>query len=186
MSKVTRATKMLEQARRKHTDSRVSYQIGPGESLPLPDNSVDLVFTSMTFHHFENPALVASECRRVLRENGSVFLRAGSRDQIPGYPYVDFFPTSRPVLEQRLPSRAFMTEVFESAGFRTIAADIVRQQIASNLESYADKLTTGADSVLTSLSESDFEAGMKALRSYAASVESQPVFEHIDVFVFGS
>jgi len=178
------STKMLGQARRKLTDSRVRYHNGRGESIPLPDNSLDLIFTSMTFHHFEDPGQVARECRRVLREGATMFLRAGSREQIPAYPYVDFFPTSLPILEERLPSGAFMRQVFESAGFQTVDARIVTQQVAPDLERYAEKLATGSDSVLASLSPADFEAGMNSLRSRAARGPSHPVFEPIDVFVF--
>src|SRR2546430_14595857 len=36
--------KMLEQARSKPSDSRIRYEHGHGESIPLPDNSVDLIF----------------------------------------------------------------------------------------------------------------------------------------------
>ena len=178
------STKMLEQARKKQVDARVKYLTGPAESIPLLDNSVDLVFISMIFHHLENPALAASECRRVLHDGGTVFLRAASREQIPGYPYIDFFPTSRPVLEQSLPSGAFMQQVFESVGFQTVAVKIVTQQIAPSLERYAEKLAAGADSILAKLSQSDFDAGLKALRSHADRTENQAVFEPINVFVF--
>ncbi|MGH9846161.1 MAG: class I SAM-dependent methyltransferase, partial [Blastocatellia bacterium] len=178
------STKMLEQAQRKQLDHRVRHQPGRGEAIPLPDNSVDLIFMSMIFHHFESPALAARECRRVLREEGTIFLRAGTCERISSYPYVDFFPASRPILEQCLPAGAFVREVFEAAGFRTVATEVVTQQIASGLECYAEKLSAGADSILASLSRSDFEAGMEALRSQAARVDRQAVFEPIDVFVF--
>ena len=49
---------------------------------------------------------------------------------------------------------------------------------------YAEKLSAGADSVLASLSPEDFAAGMQALRSHAASIDDQAVFEPIDVFIF--
>jgi ubiquinone/menaquinone biosynthesis C-methylase UbiE len=178
------STKMLEQAQRKKLDRRVLYQLGSGEAIPLPDNSVDLIFMSMVFHHFESPTLVACECRRVLREEGTIFMRAGTCERISSYPYVDFFPTSRPILERCLPASTFVREIFEAAGFRTLALEVVTQQIAPSLECYAEKLSAGADSVLASLSRSDFEAGMEALSSDAARVDSQAVFEPIDVFVF--
>jgi ubiquinone/menaquinone biosynthesis C-methylase UbiE len=178
------STKMLEQAQRKQLDSRVRYQLGRGEAIPLPDNSVDLIFMSMIFHHLDSPTLAAYECRRVLREEGTIFLRAGTCERISSYPYVDFFPASRPILERCLPAGTFVREIFEAAGFRTAAIEVVTQQIAPSLECYAEKLSAGADSVLASLSQSDFEAGMEALRSHAVRVESQAVFEPIDVFVF--
>jgi ubiquinone/menaquinone biosynthesis C-methylase UbiE len=175
---------MLEQARRKLRDRRIRYEPGRGESIPLPDNSVDLLFMSMIFHHFEDPRLAARECRRVLRIAAAGFLRAGTRERISSYPYVDFFPESQPILEECLPTNTFIREVFEAAGFRTVSSEVVTQEIAQSYAAYAEKLSAGADSVLARLSQSDFEAGMQALRSHAVRVDDQEVFEPIDVFVF--
>jgi ubiquinone/menaquinone biosynthesis C-methylase UbiE len=176
--------KMLEQARGKLRDRRVRYELGRGEAIPLPDGSVDLIFMSMIFHHFEDPARAAVECRRVLRDGAAAFLRAGTRERIPSYPYVDFFPASRPLLKDCLPTAAFVREVFESAGFSTVTSDVVIQQIAPDYAAYADKLSAGADSVLARLSRSDFEDGIRAMRSHAARVGARAVCEPIDVFVF--
>jgi ubiquinone/menaquinone biosynthesis C-methylase UbiE len=176
--------KMLEQARRKLSDRRIRYELGRGESIPLPSNSVDLVFMSMIFHHFENPRLAASECRRVLRDRGTGFLRAGTRERIPSYPYVVFFPESVPILEACLPTNTFVREVFEDAGFRTVTLEVVTQEIAQSYTAYAEKLSAGADSVLAKLSPNEFAAGMQALRSHADRTHDQAVFEPIDVFVF--
>src|SRR5258706_14397078 len=41
--------KMLEQARSKQPDGRIRYEAGRGESTPLPDKSVDLIYVSMSF-----------------------------------------------------------------------------------------------------------------------------------------
>ena len=176
--------KMLAQARMKLPDPRVRYHSGRGEAIPLPDESVDLIFMSMIFHHFDDPSLAVRECLRVLRDGAIAFLRAGIRERISSYPYVDFFPASRPVLERCLPTSMEVRQVFEAAGFHTIATEVVTQEIAPSFERYAEKLAAGGDSVLASLSPEDFEAGMEALRSHAARVEVQPVFEPIDVFVF--
>jgi ubiquinone/menaquinone biosynthesis C-methylase UbiE len=176
--------KMLEQAQRKRSDRRVRYESGCGEAIPLPNDSVDLIFMSMIFHHFDNPTLAARECRRVLRDEGIAFLRAGTREHISSYPYVEFFPESRPLLEECLIAGVSIREVFESAGFRTVAADVVTQEIAPSLEAYAEKLSAGADSVLARLNQRDFESGLSALRSRAAGANSQAVIEPIDIFVF--
>lgn len=176
--------KMLEQARRKLRDRRVRYAIGCGEAIPLPNNSVDMIFMSMIFHHFDNPILAARECRRVLRDGATAFLRAGTRERISSYPYVDFFPESRSILEDCLPTSAFMREVFKSAGFSTITSNVVIQKIAPNYAAYIEKLSAGADSVLARLSRSDFEAGLEAMHSHAARIGEQAVCEPIDIFVF--
>ena len=178
--------KMLEQGRLKLRDRRVRYELGRGEAIPLPNDSVDLVFMSMTFHHFDDPVFAARECRRVLREGAVAFLRAGIRDRIPSYPYVEFFPESRPILEDTLPSAARVREVFESAGFSTVDTDLVIQTIAPDYHTYAEKLSAGADSVLAQLSANDFRAGMEALLAHAANTDDKTVSEPIDVFVFRS
>ena len=176
--------KMLEQAQGKRRDSRIRYALGRGESIPLPANSVDLIFMSMVFHHFDDPRLASRECRRVLRNRATGFLRAGTRERISSYPYVDFFPESRPILEECLSPNTFVREVFEAAGFRTVTFEVVTQEIAPSHAAYAKKLAAGADSVLASLSQSEFAAGMQALRSHATHIDDQAVFEPIDVFVF--
>jgi ubiquinone/menaquinone biosynthesis C-methylase UbiE len=175
---------MLEQARNKPRDRRIRYELGRGESIPLPDNSVDLIFMSMVFHHFDNPRLAARECRRVLRNGATGFLRAGTRERISSYPYVDFFPQSRPILEECLATSAFVSDVFEAAGFRSVTLEVTTQEIAPSYAAYAEKLALGADSVLARLSPSEFAAGMDALRSHAARIDDQAVFEEIDIFVF--
>src|SRR6185369_11287608 len=96
--------KMLDQAKRKLRDSRVRYQQGSSEAIPLANNSVDLVFMSMSFHHFTDQKLAARECRRVLRDGGSALLRTGTRERIPFYPYLEFFPASLPIMEDCLPT----------------------------------------------------------------------------------
>ena len=176
--------KMLEQARRKQGDARVRYELGRAEEIPLLDDSVDLIFMSMVFHHLNNPALAVREARRVLKNRGTVFLRAGTRERISSYPYVDFFPESRSILEECLASSASIRKVFEMAGFWTVGMDVIIQEIAPNYEAYAEKLAAGADSVLARLSRTDFEAGMDALRAHAARIDTQAVFEPIDIFVF--
>lgn len=178
------STKMLDQAQKKLRDVRVQYQSGCGEAIPLADGSVDLIFMSMSFHHFTDAKAAAGECRRVLRDGGTAVLRTGMRERIPSYPYVEFFPTSRPIMGDVLPTVAFVKEVFESAGFSTVSADIITQQIAPDLATYTDKLSAGADSVLAQLSEADFNAGIAAMRAYAARAGDKPVCEPIDVFAF--
>ncbi len=176
--------KMLAQARSKRSDARIRYEHGRGESIPLRDNSVDLIFMSMIFHHFDDPSLAARECRRVLTDGGTAFLRAGTRERISSYPYVDFFPASQPILEEVLSTNTFVREVFAAAGFQMLTQELVTQEIAPSYAAYADKLAAEADSVLAKLSRRDFDAGMRALRAHAASGDGKAVFEPIDVFVF--
>lgn len=176
--------KMLREALNSRSISRVFYAGGSAEALPLSRNSVDMIFISMVFHHFEDAELVAQECRRVLRDNGRVCLRTASLEKISEYPYVPFFPTSRALLEKRLPSMAFQLRVFEAASFETLYCGVVTQEIAPDYSAYADKLSLRADSVLASLDDREFEAGIEALRSGTAMANDVAVVEPIDFVVF--
>jgi ubiquinone/menaquinone biosynthesis C-methylase UbiE len=176
--------KMLEQARSKRVDARVGYALGSGESIPLDSDSVDLIYMSMIFHHFRDPQLAASECRRVLRDGGTAFMRTGTRERIPMYPSVPFFPASRPIMNDVLPTSSFVQDVFVAAGFRLVKLEVITQTIAPNHAVYADKLAAGSDSVLAQLSQDEFHRGILAVRDYASRVNNEPITEPIDLFVF--
>jgi ubiquinone/menaquinone biosynthesis C-methylase UbiE len=178
------SVKMLERARAKPHRRQVHYQLGRAEAMALRSKSVDVIFMSMSFHHFADRFLVGRECRRVLRDTGVVCVRTGTRERIDSYPYVPFFPSTLPKLAALLPDRAALCDPFEAAGFRLRASELIVQTIASCWTEYADKLSSGADSVLATLPRQNFEDGLAALRRHAVHAVSQPVVEPIDLFVF--
>jgi ubiquinone/menaquinone biosynthesis C-methylase UbiE len=175
--------KMLAQARRKPRSDRVIFEQASAESLPLTDNSVDMVFISMAFHHFANSAAVAAECRRVLRDTGYIFVRNSTRES--DFPARHFFPTMQPLIESELPTRSNLRSVFETAGLTTAAHEIVRQTVARTWQEFVQKSSLRADSLLARLSDGDYEAGMTKLEAHSANAEmDEPVVEEIDLFVF--
>jgi SAM-dependent methyltransferase len=178
--------KMLEEARVSRAHANVFYCCGAAEAIPLDSRSVDLIFISMAYHHFTNPDVAAGECCRVLREDGRLFLRTGGSERIPLYPYVPFFPRSRALLEEHLPTLESQRRVFEAAGFRLLVSDCITQQIAADLSAYADKLATRSDSILVRLTDAEFDSGMEALRHAAAMAPSKAVTEPIDFMVFAA
>jgi ubiquinone/menaquinone biosynthesis C-methylase UbiE len=176
--------KMLAIARGKPHESRVRYVEGRAEAIPLEAGSVDMIFTSMTFHHFTDRALVASECLRVLRPGGALLVRTATREQIDSYAYVPFIPVTRALHEEVLPALAEIRSVFESAGFRLISSELVTQTIAPTWMVYAEKLAAGGDSVLARVSATELEAGLERVRQHAATVDPRAVTEPIDLLVF--
>lgn len=175
--------KMLQLAREKQRDARVRYELGRAEAIPLPAQSVDLVFMSMSLHHFSDPPTAARECRRVLSTTGTVAIRTGTREQISSYPYVPFFASSRLLLEETLPTAADVQATFATAELDLVTWKIVTQTIAPDWMAYAEKLAAGGDSVLARLSGHDFETGLAALRRFAVAEARGPVVEPIDFFM---
>src|SRR3974377_192718 len=48
--------------------------VGDALSLPLRDQSVDIVFATQVIEHVTNPHVMVKECKRVLRPNGFLIL----------------------------------------------------------------------------------------------------------------
>lgn len=178
------SVKMLSQALAKPHSTRVRYARACAEAMPLPAESVDVIFMSMSLHHFSSHDQAAGECRRVLRDDGRLFIRNGTREQIPAYPYYPFFPASHPILEEVLPASPRIRATFEAAGFQLIAQDLITQEVAPDWATYAEKLTTRSDSVLARLSDEDFDRGIAAIRRHAEHAGPEAVVEPIDLFVF--
>jgi ubiquinone/menaquinone biosynthesis C-methylase UbiE len=176
--------KMLEIARGKSHEPRVRYEEGRAEAIPLEAASADMIFTSMTFHHFADRALVGRECRRVLRPGGVLVVRTATRERIDSYAYVPFIPVTRGLHEEVLPTLAEIRGVFEGAGIRHVSSDLVTQTIAPTWKAYAEKLAAGADSVLARVSAIELEAGLERVRLHAAAVDPRAVTEPIDLLVF--
>jgi ubiquinone/menaquinone biosynthesis C-methylase UbiE len=178
------SAKMLRLARDKQRDGRVHYVRGRAEVIPLPSQSIDLVFMSMSLHHFADQFAAALECRRVLRVNGSVVIRTGTREQIPSYPYVPFFESSIPIMERVLPTSGDVRAAFLAADLEMVASQTITQTVASDWMIYAEKLAAGGDSVLAQLSRQDFDHGLAAVQRHARVDGLHPVVEPIDFFVF--
>lgn len=175
------SAKMLARAHEKRRLPRVHYQRGSAEAIPLLSGVADVIFMSMSFHHFSDPGAAARECRRVLRPGGTVMVRNGTRDQISSYPYVSFFPQTRPILEDVLPSVAGLRHIFESAGFGCLGSYVITQAIAPDWPAYADKLAAGSDSVLARLADEELTKGIEVIRNHNGRV---PIVEPIDVLFF--
>jgi ubiquinone/menaquinone biosynthesis C-methylase UbiE len=53
---------------------RATVRVGDATDLPFPDRSFDLIVSSFSLHHWDDPAAAAAELARVLRPGGSVHI----------------------------------------------------------------------------------------------------------------
>lgn len=58
-----------------HRDRSVVRFDGPAESIPMDDGCLDLVISHNMLDHVSSPSAVLRECRRVLRDEGRLWLR---------------------------------------------------------------------------------------------------------------
>ena len=137
---------------------------------------------SMVLHHLPDKGAAARECCRILRAGGRFCLRTCTRDIV--YPQSRFFPGILPMLKADLPSAAEIIVLFEAAGLRNRAHQLVTQMLATDWQQFTDKLALRADSFLARLPDEEFAAGMAKLQAHAGQSASENITETIDFFVF--
>jgi ubiquinone/menaquinone biosynthesis C-methylase UbiE len=82
--------KMLSDARQAAQQAgladRVDFRLGNVEEIPFPDQSLDLVISTLSLHHWTNPVKVLSEIDRVLKPGGAFYILDLRRDMaLPFY-----------------------------------------------------------------------------------------------------
>jgi SAM-dependent methyltransferase len=95
--------RMLAQ-RAPSADSSAHFVAAHAESLPLGAGSMDLVFLSMVYHHLR-PRDAVAEIARVLSRNGHVSVRNPTREAVPDFEYMQFFPEALAFDLSRMPPR---------------------------------------------------------------------------------
>ncbi|HEY3340623.1 MAG TPA: class I SAM-dependent methyltransferase [Anaerolineae bacterium] len=99
---------MLEVAR--HLTHGVTFKQGFAEALPFPDASVDVVLSTVSFHHWQDHAAGVREVARVLRPGGYFFL---TDVHYPAW-------LARLIRHPSAPSAARVCTLFSEAGMRVI------------------------------------------------------------------
>lgn len=101
-----------------------SFLVGSCTPLPFAENSMDAITVSCAFHHFEDPHAFASECMRVLKPGGSLYMAE------PFFPsvvrwlanlvWVPFAKSG----DVRVYNEKELCGIFEAAGFREMKTHV--------------------------------------------------------------
>jgi len=66
---------MLEEMKKKFDRfDMIDYRIGESDNLPIPDETVDAIFSNMYLHHVESPLVAILEMVRVLKTGGKIVI----------------------------------------------------------------------------------------------------------------
>ncbi len=75
-----------QSARQAGLEERVDFRLGNVEKIPFPDQSLDMVISTFSLHHWTNPVKVLNEIDRVLKPGGAFYIFDLRRDMaLPGY-----------------------------------------------------------------------------------------------------
>lgn len=183
------SAKMLKVARANVSGSPASARItltrGSAEDIPLEDESADLVFLSMVYHHLRDKPRACAEFRRVLKQSGRLAVRTATREGLDAYEWLSFFPEALEIEAGRNPSKEELVAVVESGGFKLAAHEVVRQLFAKDYVEYVEKISLRGVSSLEAIPDGAFRDGLARLRRHCeAQGAAGPVYEDVDLFVF--
>ena len=89
--------KMLADARQSAQQAglgeRVDFRLGNVEEIPFPDQSLDLVVSTASLHHWADPLKVLNEIARVLKPGGAFYIFDLRRDMAPPFYLMIWFAT---------------------------------------------------------------------------------------------
>jgi ubiquinone/menaquinone biosynthesis C-methylase UbiE len=82
-----------QSAQQADLQGRVDFRAGNAEQIPFPDQSVDLVISTASLHHWTNPLKVFNEIDRVLKPGGAYYIFDLRRDIAPPFYLLIWFAT---------------------------------------------------------------------------------------------
>ncbi|MBD3216029.1 MAG: methyltransferase domain-containing protein [Candidatus Lokiarchaeota archaeon] len=78
------SSEMLQRAKKRaekqNLDSHIKFKTGSADSLPFSDNSINMIVSSLSLHHWEDPLKSLKEINRVLKNDGKLLLFDFRRD----------------------------------------------------------------------------------------------------------
>jgi len=177
--------KMLSEAKANTKSENVSYLKGSAEQIPLPDNTIDLIFLSMTYHHLRDVKKAVLEMKRVLKPGGYVVIRNATKEDIKQLELFNFFPKAKQIELERMPDMQSMSALFQENNFKQIVVKTIKQKFAENYKQYFGKVSMRSLSSLQLITDKAFNNGLLALKKYCFSKnENEPVYESFTLFVF--
>ncbi|HLF03209.1 MAG TPA: methyltransferase domain-containing protein [Anaerolineales bacterium] len=165
---------MLRQARQRSEPFHLTH--GRANRLPFANASFDLVFCVNAFHHFDQPAVVIAEARRLLKPGGA-FAIIGMDPHVPIRWYLyDYFPGTRETDLGRFPSGGTVLDWMIAAGFENAEWRLVHQ-VAHDVrgrDALADHfLQKNGTSQLTLLGDEAYTAGLRRIEADLAEAEAK-------------
>lgn len=164
----------------------VTYLAGSAESIPLPDNSCDVVLMFLSFHHVREREVAANEIARVLRPGGRVLIRSVFSDRMPDLRWHHFFPRARDIEMRMFPTSDTVIQLFAGVGLRPITLTAIEEEFAPDLATYASRIRLRAISTFEHLSEEECVDGIACMDAAVAAVtKPAPITASSDILVLG-
>ncbi len=109
---------MIQAAKTRYPN--LHFEVGPCCPLEWADQSIDIITVCCAFHHFVNPQGFVKECKRVLKETGTVYLAEPNFGTVLRFLANHFWLPFSKSGDVRVYSKKELAAFFYHAGFQTV------------------------------------------------------------------
>lgn len=138
------AENMLKKAMEK--SDKIVWLKGSAEIIPVGDNSIDIITSFFSIHHFLDIYQAIKEFYRILKSSGKVFIFTISHNQMKNSLEYQFFPELLEYDISRVPTIEFIKDIFVKNGFKVKIKEVVyetRKIDANYIEILKKRYRTG-------------------------------------------
>lgn len=109
---------MIRVAKTRYPD--MSFKTQPCYPLEWDDESIDIITVCCAFHHFDNPQGFVNECKRVLKENGAVYIADPNFGALLRFLANKFWVPVSKSGDVRVYSPKELEKIFYNSGFKAV------------------------------------------------------------------
>ena len=171
---------MLAEAKAK-CPNEAEWLLARAEAIPFSDSLFDVCLASQVIHHFQDIHQAFVEMYRVLRYGGRLGIRYSSHAQLQTILDYRFFPSALLIDRERAPDIQAVRDLMRTVGFNVAKEHIVRQPLFESAEDYLKKLRLKYASVLSLISEEEYQKGLEEATVYLKERELEASDKYADI-----
>ena len=167
---------MREIARKKNP--KVTIVKGNHLSVPLDENSVDMIYMVDVIHHVDNIEKMFFELNRVLKNQGNILIITVSHKQIQEKAWLSYFDGAKDISLNILPDISEIVRTAKKIGlncYEEITIDEIPYNISIN--ELISLVSNKAFSILHKISDKSYEKGLQKLKK--DSLIKKHILRHI-------
>jgi len=145
-------------------EEKIDWIIGSAEEIPLNNNSVDIITSFFSIHHFNDINKSFQEFNRVLTPNGKIFIFSISHSQMKSSLEYKFFPELLYADLARVPSISSLKESLALHHFSTTAIE-TEYETRKIDEKYLEMVKNQYRSGLRLLNQEQLNFGIKRVEN---------------------
>lgn len=171
---------MLAKAKEK-CSTEIAWLLARAEAIPVADDAFDACLASQVIHHFQDKHQAFAEMHRVLQHGGRLGIRYSSHVQLQTILDYRFFPSALRIDLERLPDIGAVRGLMRTVGFSVVEEHAVHQQLFESAEEYLEKLRNKYASVLSLISEEEYQKGLQKAAAYLKEHELAASDKYADI-----